>query len=210
MKKIPLFVFASFISLIFICQRLFAADAGQFYVGMDVGSSMVKGNSWKNEPAFIPGQKFKDADSAYGLRAGFQFNDWFATELGFRDFGGTSHRFKLREDIFFLVQPNDTQTVDAKGVSLTGVFSYRPTTNFSLIGVVGITTVDFDLGESGGYSPFTGSLSQRDNFSEQGLVYGIGARYVLNNSYSLRAEVSRNDAGDFTIDHLGLGVEYSF
>ena len=210
MKKMISVVIAFFFSFLLICEKIKAAETGQFYVGLDVGSVSVKGDAPKNEPAFVPNQEFRASDSAYGLHVGFQFNDWFAAELGFADYGSASHQFKLRDDIFFLVEPNSTHTVAAKGASLAGVFSYRLTPNFSFIGVLGITAVDFEVRQSGGFSPFTGSLSQRDSFSEQGIAYGVGVRYAINDSFDLRVEARRNDVGDFTLDLFQAGLEYNF
>ena len=202
-------VASSLLSLIF-SQQIFAASLGQFYAGVELDSSRVLRDGSQHDPAFIPNQEFKASDSGYGIYAGFQFNDWFAVELGFNDFGRASHRFKFRDDVFLLKQPNDTQTLDAKGTSLSGVFSYKINSNFSLLGTVGVVSIDYDLTQSGGFSPFTGSLSKRGDFSEQGLVYGLGAKYTLNDSLDLRAQVRRNEAGDFTLDVASLGVEYSF
>ncbi len=210
MKKMISVAIAFFFTLVLVCEKIYAAEAGQFYMGLEVGSTSVKGDGPKNEPAFVPNQDFRASDSTYGFHAGFQFNEWFAAELGLTDYGSASHHFKLRDDIFFLVEPNDTHTIDAKGASLSGVFSYRMTQSFSLTGLLGITAVDFEFKKSGGFSPFTGSLSQRDSFSEQGLVYGIGAKYSLNDSFGLRAEARRSEVGDFTIDLFQVGLEYNF
>jgi len=210
MKKSIAFTFAIFITLLLGGQKLYAADAGQFYVGLDIGSISVKADGPKNDPSFVAGQKFKGSDSVYGLHAGFQFTEWFAAEVSFMDFGSTSHSFTLRDDIFFLVQPNDTRTVDAKGASLVGTFSHPVSSRLSLLGVVGIASVDLDIKHSGGYSPFAGSLLESISFSEQGFLYGFGAKYAVSKSFAVRAVVRRNEVGDFTLDAVSLGLEYSF
>ena len=200
---------SSLLSLI-LSQQIFAASSGQFYAGVELGSSRVLGDEPEHDPAFIPNQKFRASDSSYGIYAGFQFNDWFAAELGYHDFGSASHRFSFKDDVLFLMQPNDTQTLDAKGASLSGVFSYKMTSTFSLLGTVGVVAVDYDLTQSGGFSPFTGNLSRQGNLSEQGLVYGLGAKYRLSESLDLSAQIRRNEVGDFTLDVASLGFEYSF
>src|SRR3954471_16662535 len=104
MKKSMSFTFAFLITLILICPRLRAAEAGQFYVGLDFGSSRVKSDGPKDDSIFAPNQQFKSSDFVYELHAGFQFNEWFAAEFGLMDFGSTSHRFEIKDGIFFLVQ----------------------------------------------------------------------------------------------------------
>jgi len=210
MKIFIMRIIASSLLSLMCSQHISAASPGQFYAGIELGSSSVLGDESERDPAFIPNQKFKASSSGYGIYSGFQFNDWFAVELGFNDFDRASHRFKFRGNVFFLIQPNDTQTLDAKGASLSGVFSYKINSNFSLLGTVGIVAIDYELTQSGGFSPLTGSLSKRGDFSEQGLVYGLGAKCALNDSLDLRAQVRRNEAGDFTLDVASLGVEYSF
>ena len=210
MGKLTTFTFAFFVSLLLGGQKLYAADAGKFYVGVNVGSAGVKGDGPKNDLAFVPNQQYKASDSLYGLHAGFQFTEWFAVEVGTMDFGSTSHRYKVKDNIFFLVQPNDTQTVDVKGISIVGAFSYPVSSRLSMLGVVGIDSLDFDIKQSGGYSPFAGSLSEQSCFSEQGFLYGFGAKYAVRKSFDVRAEVRRNEVGDFTLDAVSLGLEYSF
>lgn len=199
-----------FISLIFISSPLCSAEAGAFYVGAELGTVRVSAKGPNNDPAFVAHQTFNDSDSVYGLRAGFQFNSWFAAELGFTDFGRTTDRFKFKDGIVFLVQPNDTQTVDAKGVSLSGVFNYALSPRVSFLGILGVSAVDYEMNISGGFSPFVGNLAQNDNFSDQGLVFGLGAKYAVNDSIAVRADMRRNEVGDFTLDVLGVGFEYSF
>lgn len=192
-------------------QQATAANTGSFYIGADVGSTEITGdNSIGKDSVFVAGQKFKDSDTSYGLHAGFQFTDWFAAELGYTDFGSTSKRFKIRPDIMFIVAPNDTQVVDAKGVSLSGVFSYSLSQSFSVLGVVGVTSINYDSTWKGGFSPMTGSLRENHSFTDQGLLLGVGGKYALSDSLALRADVRRNDVGDFKLDTLSVGVEYSF
>jgi OOP family OmpA-OmpF porin len=191
-------------------QQVLATDVGGFYMGANVGTTEFSGDGPGKDSIFVPGQKFKDSDTGYGLHLGFQFNDWFAAELGYTDFGSAKDKFKIKPDIVFIVAPNDTQTVDAKGVSLTGVFSHHFTNSFEVLGVLGVSSMNYKSTLSGGFSEVTGSLLEKHSFSDQGLIYGLGAKYALNDSVSLRVDVRRNDVGDFTLDTSSIGLEYSF
>ncbi len=191
-------------------QQVLATDAGKFYVGADVGTTQFSGDGPGKDSVFVAGQSFKDSDTSYGLHLGFQFNDWFAAELGYTDFGSATDRFKIRPDIMFIVAPNNIQTVDAKGVSLSGVFSHHFSNQFAVLGLLGVSSMDYKSTLSGGFSPVTGSLLEKHSFSDQGLIYGVGARYALSDSFALRADLRRNDVGDFSLDTASVGLEYSF
>ena len=198
------------IALVLGAQQALAADAGKFYIGADAGSTQFSGDGPAKSVVFVDGQEFKDSDSSYGIHAGFQFTDWFAVELGYTDFGSATDNFKISPDIAFIVSPNTIQTVEAKGASLAGVFSYGLGADFAVFGVLGITAMDYEKTLSGGFSPVTGSLLERDSLSDQGLLYGVGAKYALSQSFNLRADLRRNDVGDFSLDTASVGLEYSF
>lgn len=210
MKKITLV--ASLASLIFfaLSAQHALADSSKFYLGANIGNTHFSGDDAVDNSVFAPNQKFKASDSTYGVHLGFQFNDWFATELGYTYFGEAIDRFALRSDIVFIVQPNDTQSISAKGASLSGVFSYHFNSDLSVFGVLGITAMDYQNTLSGGYSPISGSLITKYRFSDHGLLYGLGAKYALTDSFNLRADLRRNDVGDFALDTASVGIEYSF
>jgi OOP family OmpA-OmpF porin len=211
MKKImQLTTLASLMLLTVTSQQVFATESGRFFLGADVGSTQFKGDGPGKNSVFAAGQEFKDSDSSYGIHAGFQFTNWFAVELGYTDFGSATDRFKIKPDIVFIVAPNDTQTVEAKGTSLAGVFAYSLDAGFSIFGVLGVIAMEYDTTFSGGFSEATGSLLEKDSFSDQGLLYGVGAKYALSQSFGLRADLRRNDVGDFSLDTASVGVEYSF
>lgn len=198
------------IALALAAQTAMAADTGKFYVGADIGSTQFSGDGPGKDSVFEPGQKFKDSDTSYGLHVGFQFTDWFSAELGYSDFGSATDKFAIKKGIFFIVSPNDTQTVDAKGASLTGVFSHSLSSNFAVLGTLGVSSMNYKSTLSGGFSPVTGSLLEKHSFSDQGLIYGVGAKYSLSDSFALRADLRRNDVGDFSLDSTSIGLEYSF
>jgi OOP family OmpA-OmpF porin len=209
-KTMQLTTLASLIFLSVVAQPSLAVDAGKFYLGADVGSTEFKGDGPGKNSVFVAGQEFTDSDSSYGIHAGFQFNDWFAAELGYTDFGRASQRFIVRPDILFIVAPNHTQIVDAKGASLAGVFSYQLGQGFSVLGVLGVSSVKYESTWTGGFSEVTGNLRERQKVSDQGLIYGIGGRYELNDSLALRLELRCTDVGDFDLDTANFGLEYSF
>ena len=187
-----------------------AAETGEFYLGADIGRTHFSGDGPRDDSLFVAGQDFDASDASYGLHLGFQFNNWFAAELGYSDFGKASDRFKLRSDVIFIVSPNDTQSLSAKGTSVSGVFSYKPFTHFSLFGVLGVIAMDYEVTQSGSFSPVTGISPTKNSFSDQGLLYGVGAKYALNDSLGLRVDARRTNAGDFALSTVSTGLEYTF
>ncbi len=198
------------IALAFSAQYVLAGDAGKFYIRADVSSTKFSGDGPAKSVVFVPGQEFKDSDSSYGINAGFQFTDWFAVELGYTDFGSATDRFKISPDIAFIVSPNTIQTIEAEGASLAVVFSYGLGADFTVFGILGVTAMDYEKTLSGGFSPVTGSLFERDSLSDQGLLYGVGAKYALSQSSNLRVDLRRNGVGDFSLDTASVGLEYIF
>ncbi len=186
------------------------AEAGQFYLGVDLLATDFSGPGPSASSSFAPGQSFGDSDTGYGLHLGYSFSNWFAIELGLADFGSGTDTFKLKDGIVYIVKPNDTQTIDAKGVSLAGVFSKQLGEDWSVFGVLGVTAMDYKSTLSGGFSEQSGSLLVRNSYDDQGLLYGLGASYQLSDELKLRLEARRNDVGDFKLDTLGLAVEYQF
>jgi opacity protein-like surface antigen len=206
----PLKCLSAVLALVLGAQRVMAADAGAFYIGADISATQFMGDGPAKSVVFVDGQKFKDSDSSFGIHAGFQFIDWFAVELAYTDFGSATDRFKISPDIAFIVSPNRIQTIAAKGASLAGVFSYGLGADFAIFGILGVAVMDYEKTLSGGFSPVRGSLLERDSLSDQGLVYGVGAKYALSQSFGLRVDLRRNDVGDFSLDTASVGVEYSF
>jgi opacity protein-like surface antigen len=188
----------------------FANEAGDIYVGAEWGTVEASGPGPGNNSNFVSGQHFNDGDSTYGLHLGYSFTDWFAIELGATDFGSVTDTFKLRDDIVFIVKPNDTQTLEAKGLSLSGVFSKKLGNKWSLQGLLGVSAMDYDSTLSGGFSEQSGSLLVSNSYDEQGLVYGLGAAYQLTGNLSLRIAARRYDVGDFELDTANLGISYRF
>lgn len=210
MKKITQSLALASLILAVGSPHLLAAEPGSFYLGTDIGSTQFSGDGPAKGSVFIGGQQFKDSQTSYGVHAGFQFIDWFAVELGFTDFGNAIQSFKVRPDIAFIVAPNHTQLIDAKGASLMGVFSCPLGQKFSVLGVLGISSVRYESTWIGGFSEMTGSLREQHTFTDQGLVYGVAGRYELNDAFALRLDLRRTDVGDLDLDIASLGLEYAF
>ena len=157
-----------------------AQSESSFYIGGTVGQSTLKGSC-----SGVDG--CDNTDTAWRILGGYQFNRYFAVELGYHDFGKASGSL------------GDTK---AKAWEVVGLASYPLTNEFSI------------YGKLGGYN---GKLEapNGDETTNQ-VTYGAGARYDFTKQLGVRGEWQRYHAmgGDTVaktdVDVLSVGVVYRF
>lgn len=157
-----------------------------------------------------------DSDTGFGAAVGYQVNENFAAELSYVELGDIDYRASGTVTDGF----SDMSSEFALGQSASGpVFSllgiWPVGSRFSVFGRAGIALIDVDadirLAIDDAEAADSAS-TQRSN-----LVYGVGAEYALGSRIGLRlewdryAEVGSEElTGDIDIDHVSLGVRYSF
>lgn len=191
-------------------QSSWAEESGPLYLGVDIGSTHFAGDHALDSSVFAAHQYFSGNDTSAGLHLGYQLVNWFALELGYMDFGSSTHRFALNPNVVFIVAPNDTQQIDASGLSLAGVFTHKLSNDFSVLGVLGASSVNYQSRWRGGFSEVSGHLDVKHDYTDQGLVYGVGAKYALSQALSVRVDLRRNDLRDINLDTASLSLEYAF
>lgn len=199
----------------FTTARKVLAETDHMYAGLDVVATHFSGDGPKDRIIYQKGQHFSDQDTKYGVRFGYQISDWLATEVAYTDFGRGTDIFGISPNIYFFGAPMDTQTVGARGASLVAAFKHSFTTRgpsapASVFAILGVASIDYDVTWSGGFSELTGSPLVQRGYSYQGLTFGVGAKYALNDEVNLRADVRRYDVGDFQLDSLSAGLEFNF
>lgn len=143
-----------------------------------------------------------DCDSnelGYGLFTGYQFNENFAFEAAYLDFGKTKAKYP---------ENNATHeyTGSMKGVELSGVGILPLTNDFSVFGKIGAFNW---YGKNKG--PF--NTRKSDGWSA---IAGLGLTYQLNTSWQARVEYQYvPDIGDGTIGgtnahFTSIGISYQF
>ncbi|MDC8787084.1 porin family protein [Roseateles koreensis] len=161
------------------------ADTG-YYVGGEIGRSNTDLSS-----AQSPAPSLEKRDTSYGIHGGYQFNQYFGTELSLNALG--KHKI------------GDTEAKTTV-ISLDAIGRLPVNDQFSLFGRLGVAHLDRD---------FKG-LSTIDGGNSTGLKVGLGADYALDKNWSLRTEVTRYNnaptAGlyDKTLDTWTVGVNYRF
>ena len=166
------------IGLIALTSSIFVLPthaAGNWYLGGAVTQTFVDENG------------IDDDDTGGKVFGGYRFNDYFAVEASYYDFG------KLDEGV---------NQLDIDGGSLSIIGSIPVAERFSIFGKVGIH--DWDVEVSG---PVTSRFSDD---SDTDAFYGIGVEYALSDLWDIRGEFERYEVDDFDLDVVSIGVSFNF
>lgn len=139
MKKIAITLLLS----AFVAVPAVAAD---MYVGVNVGSAKI------DSPGF-------DTTTSFALLGGYTFNENFAAEVAYSNFGSKDIGFGL--------------TYKSSALSLSGVGSLPLNEQFSVFGKLGIASTTLEL---------TGFPSE----SKSDLTYGFGGQFNVNKQIGIR------------------------
>lgn len=163
-----------------------------FYVGAGFGTTEVSEDSI---------DEFIADDSDTGLRAfgGYSFNEYFAIEASYFDFGEASGTLEDSDfgDVDF--------SVGVTGLSAAAVGRIPVAEMFALFGKVGFASYDvkFDV-----TVPGFGSGSQSE--SETDLVYGVGGALSFADRFEVRAEYEVLNVENGDVNMISVGGLYRF
>lgn len=176
MKRIPIAVLVSAGSLI-ACQTAFADSSGAgWYVGAGLGLTTVKDTGGTENLTSYS----RDSHSTGGkLFVGYQFTENFGIEGAYTDFG---------KETFSYTATGVTGSGDLKANAFTLAATGRlPLGNsFALLGKAGAAGMQVKYRDSWVDSGTPGSLN--GNKTTVVPMLGVGFEYMLNKSYSWRAE----------------------
>lgn len=187
-------LFASLISVLAV-----PASAEGFYVLGDLGQSKMEvdlGNHYY----------FHDTDTAYDIGGGFNFNQYVALEVAYRDFGGTS----IGDDDY-----SAKSDMTAFQVSVLGKLPISDVVDvYGRLGVGRLkrkTTYTVRHYSHTFPQTYSYTYSQTESDSDNKAFFGIGANYKITESFALRAEYSKYDRwDDAVLSALAIGATYSF
>ncbi|HEY0063240.1 MAG TPA: porin family protein [Telluria sp.] len=154
-------------TLAVLSSAAMAADQPYFYAGADAGSTKVEG---------------ADRETSYGAFAGYQINENFGVEAGYRRLADT--------DIL-------TGNLKVDQISLSGIGTIPLNNGFSVYGRLGYNRVTADAD--------VGGVGYKDH--ENKALYGIGLGYAFSPTVAGRLEVQKPD-GDIT--NVSVGVAFRF
>jgi OmpA-OmpF porin, OOP family len=180
-----------------------ASDTG-FYVGLDLGVSQYPDNEEVRAPSGLvllgSGSSLDHEDTAWGVRAGYQLNRYFAVEAGYLDTGestgtlasntpGSSARARF--------------TLSSSGPTLAFVGKW-PLGKWEPYLRLGVLFADTDLSFRGidGTSALAGTVSE----STEEMFGGLGIGYRFTERWHAQAEVTFFD----DVSTATIGFTYRF
>jgi OmpA-OmpF porin, OOP family len=135
-------IFMAALLSVFVAMPAVAAD---MYVGINVGSAKI------DMPGF-------DNTTSFALLGGYSFNEYFAAELAYSDFGSKDY---------------SGINVKSSAWSISGVLSYPFNEQFSVFGKLGFASTTLDG---------TGFPSETDS----DMTYGLGGQFNINKQFGIR------------------------
>ncbi len=196
------------------------ADETNFYVGGNIGQSKVKLedaintlNSGLTASGFAVTSNTKnDTDTAYRIFAGYKFNNYFALEGGYVNFG----KFNLSANTL----PAGAVSADLKasGWTLDALGMLPVGNSFSVLGRIGAirSEVKENLSSSGAVA-FVPGTDLNPTATKTSFDFGVGLQYDFNKMVGIRGEWQRyknlgdnNTTGEGDIDLLSIGAVFRF
>ena len=173
------------VSAFLLTPAVASAESG-FYMGASIGTSDL------NED--FDGLTIDTDATAFRVIAGWRFNEYFAIEGGYHDFGDFE------------------QTVDINGTPATASLSADGFT-FGIAGALPLSEKFALTGRLGMF--FWDGAAEINNVSQaspedSNLYYGAGASYAVTERFSLNADWSRYDLEESQSDVLSAGFQYRF
>ncbi len=163
-----------------------SAQAGGFYVGASIGQAELSDD--------FDGLVVDDNSTAYRVVAGWSFNDYFALEGGYHNFGDF-------EQVFDNFGIPATASLSADGFTLGAVGSIPVTDRFSLMGRAGWYFWDGDA-EINNVSQATPEDSN--------LYLGAGITFDVTERLQLTGDWTRYELEDTNSNVVSVGLQFRF
>jgi OOP family OmpA-OmpF porin len=167
------------------------AQGAGFYLGGSLGQATF--TEWCDASALT----CDDKDSAWKLLGGYRFNQYFAIEATYIDWGkatGSAFSPSLGQNVAISAE----QT--SMGAAAVGSFPLTP--QFSLFGKAGFLLTEQDIRRR---APGVSSTISGD---ETELHYGVGGRFAFAPNWAVRAEWEKTEK--LKVELFSIGVEYRF
>jgi OOP family OmpA-OmpF porin len=176
-----------------------AAQEPGIYLGGSAGYSQYKDVC---KDLIVP---CDDHDTTWRAFGGYQFNNWFALELGYGDLGAATGA-----GIANTGTPGDFSVAVEQAWDLTAVFLFPVTDRLSALGRVGMYRARMIVEER-----VTGFPDTHEAGTNSGFSYGVGAEFRLG-PLGLRTEWQRYEnvgvaaTGEDDIDVFSVGLLWRF
>jgi OOP family OmpA-OmpF porin len=162
------------------------AQAGGFYVGASIGDASLDED--------FDGLNVDDNSMAFRIFAGWRFNDYFALEGGYHDFGDFEQAFDDGGG-------SSIANLSADGFTLGGAGSLPLNDRFSLTGRAGMF--------------FWNGSAEINNVSQatpedSNLYLGAGVSFNVSESFQLTADWTRYELDNAVSGVFSVGMQYQF
>lgn len=167
-----------------------ASHSEHFYLGARAGWAAYQDACSSNA------QECNDDVFAYGLYAGYQFNQWFALEGGFTDYGKPDAKYS-----------NGKVSTDTYGAEVAAKLSYAISPNWEVFTRIGAAYQDIDK---------QSDWAESEQSQDWNAMASLGLDYSLSHNWSLRGEYQFIDGiGDDIVQGADLhftsiGLTYHF
>jgi len=198
-----------------------SADQSNFYVGGNFGQSVAKldnvtnsQNSGLTNSGFaVTGNDLNDTDTAFRAFVGYKFNDYFAVEGGYINFGKFSTSANTNP------AGSANTELKASGISLDAL-GMLPLgeTGFSIFGRLGATRAELkETLSSSGAVAYVPGTNLNPTATKTVYDYGYGLQYDYNKLVAFRGEWQvykklgdQNSTGEVDMHFLSMGVLFKF
>ena len=178
-----------------------SADASPYYVTLNAGLSKLNTFCSNSTAEF----NCQDKASAYGIDAGYQYNDSYGLEFGYTNYGKAQTNGML-----FGSNLEVKQGITA--FKFSGTANFPLTSAFAFTGKLGMALADSSVSSTVTPGPIIPGYTA----SSTTIFYGIGARYRINKIIGLHAQyenlakVGDSAIGTDTLFLLSAGISFHF
>ena len=171
---------------ILLCAASMSAHAGGFFIGGSIGKASLNDD--------FDGLVVDDSTTAYRIVGGWRFNDYFALEGGYHDFGDFEQEFDDNGTTSVAKLSADGFTLGASGALPLGE-------RFALTGRAGMF--------------FWNGTAEINNVSQatpedKNLYLGAGVRFNVTEKFRLTGDWTRYELESTPSNVYSIGLEYQF
>lgn len=181
-------------------------ETSSIYAGVGYLSTKYQ-DSVLQSIVFIPGQRIDERSNMLNIYAGYQINDYFSAEIGYSEFGNANKVYVFNPGLAFVVTPDNKEDIDFNNISINALFEYPLHDKIRLFGLLGYSFINIDQEWSGGFNPSGPNTIIENSFTEEGIYYGLGAKYLFNDKYLARVQWTRTDANNVTLDAIQVSFQ---
>lgn len=177
------------------------ALADNFYIFGDIGQGKMEIDATNDFT-------LSKTDTSFSIGAGYDFNQFFAVEVAYRDLGEVKDRGVYSDGVDDYIYRSKLSAT-ALQASVLGKLPISD--DFNLYGRVGLASIDADYRGTASYADGNNPPADTSSESKTRALVGVGLSYSIAPQIALRAEYNQYAKWDDTkLSTVTLGATYSF